>query len=185
MPAGWGTDHVGIGKCKLHGGSTPGAPPGNKNAVTTGERESILIGVLEADEQDLFRAQDTSVRALLEEEIRLITIRERRMLQRIADLKQDYDADKLVLIEKSEEESALFGDSKRSKSQNALERIRLIEDALTRVQGRKAQLIRLKHKLESDQGAEGDAGMMDQLIAAIEASSTDEPPEETPPAGEE
>lgn len=22
-PAGWGTDHVGIGKCKLHGGSTP------------------------------------------------------------------------------------------------------------------------------------------------------------------
>ncbi len=22
-PAGWGTDHVGIGKCKLHGGATP------------------------------------------------------------------------------------------------------------------------------------------------------------------
>lgn len=22
-PAGWGTDHVGIGRCKLHGGSTP------------------------------------------------------------------------------------------------------------------------------------------------------------------
>jgi hypothetical protein len=24
-PAGWGTDHVGVGRCKLHGGATPGA----------------------------------------------------------------------------------------------------------------------------------------------------------------
>jgi hypothetical protein len=23
LPAGWGTDHVGVGRCKLHGGSTP------------------------------------------------------------------------------------------------------------------------------------------------------------------
>lgn len=23
LPAGWGTDHVGLGRCKLHGGSTP------------------------------------------------------------------------------------------------------------------------------------------------------------------
>lgn len=29
-PAGWGTDHVGIGTCKLHGGSTPSA---NKHAA--------------------------------------------------------------------------------------------------------------------------------------------------------
>jgi hypothetical protein len=29
-PAGWGTDHQGIGQCKLHGGSTPNA---NKNAA--------------------------------------------------------------------------------------------------------------------------------------------------------
>lgn len=24
LPAGWGTDHVGLGRCKLHGGNTPG-----------------------------------------------------------------------------------------------------------------------------------------------------------------
>lgn len=23
LPAGWGTDHVGVGRCKLHGGNTP------------------------------------------------------------------------------------------------------------------------------------------------------------------
>jgi len=186
LPPGWGTDHVGTGKCKLHGGSTPGAPPGNKNAVTTGERESILIDVLEPEEQDLFRSQNTAVDALLEEEIRLLTIRERRMLQRIAALKEAADHQGQVLIEVSEEDSPLFGDSERRKHQLALERIRLIEDALTRVQGRKAQLIRLKHKLEHDQGAANDNGMMAQLIAAIAASSlADQPADETAAAGEE
>lgn len=29
-PAGWGTSHIGVGQCKLHGGSTPNA---NKNAA--------------------------------------------------------------------------------------------------------------------------------------------------------
>ena len=32
QPAGWGTDHVGEGRCKLHGGCA-GAPAGNQNAA--------------------------------------------------------------------------------------------------------------------------------------------------------
>jgi len=32
LKAGWGTDHVGVGACKLHGGNA-GAPEGNDNAV--------------------------------------------------------------------------------------------------------------------------------------------------------
>ena len=39
-PAGWGTDHVGEGRCKLHGGKSTGAPPekmkGNQNAKKHG-----------------------------------------------------------------------------------------------------------------------------------------------------
>jgi len=36
LKAGWGTDHVGVGACKLHGGATEnaGAPEGNNNAVS-------------------------------------------------------------------------------------------------------------------------------------------------------
>jgi len=34
--AGWGTDHVGTGRCKLHGGKSTGAPQGNKNALKHG-----------------------------------------------------------------------------------------------------------------------------------------------------
>lgn len=35
-PAGYGTDHNGSGRCKFHGGASPGALPGNQNAVTHG-----------------------------------------------------------------------------------------------------------------------------------------------------
>jgi len=35
LKAGWGTEHVGVGACKLHGGNA-GAPEGNDNAVTVG-----------------------------------------------------------------------------------------------------------------------------------------------------
>lgn len=35
LPAGWGTDHVGEGRCKLHGGNA-GAPSGNQNAAKHG-----------------------------------------------------------------------------------------------------------------------------------------------------
>ena len=34
--AGWGTVHVGTGRCKLHGGASTGAPKGNKNALKHG-----------------------------------------------------------------------------------------------------------------------------------------------------
>ena len=36
--AGWGTDHTGIGRCKLHGGKSTGAPKDNKNAFKHGTR---------------------------------------------------------------------------------------------------------------------------------------------------
>lgn len=36
LPAGWGTDHVGEGACKHHGGASSGAPEGNGNAITHG-----------------------------------------------------------------------------------------------------------------------------------------------------
>ena len=35
-PAGWGTDHLGSGRCKLHGGKSTGAPKKNKNSEKHG-----------------------------------------------------------------------------------------------------------------------------------------------------
>lgn len=41
-PAGWGTDHVGIGPCKLHGGSTPAHRAAA--VVTQAKRDVVLFG---------------------------------------------------------------------------------------------------------------------------------------------
>ncbi|WP_232436874.1 phage terminase small subunit-related protein [Paenibacillus senegalimassiliensis] len=63
-----------------------GGPAGNKKAVTTGEYESIWMDALEEDEQELVDQIDTDPVQQADEAIRLLTIRERRMLQRISKL---------------------------------------------------------------------------------------------------
>ena len=100
--AGRGTKHPGTGRCKHHGGASTGPvdQAGNKNALKTGRHESILVDVLEDDEQELFGQVNTDALAMIEEELRIITIRERRMLKRIADLKA---ADGMTLVEESTE----------------------------------------------------------------------------------
>ncbi|MCM2674082.1 phage terminase small subunit [Alkalicoccobacillus plakortidis] len=59
------------------------APLGNKNARTTGEYESILFDELDDKEKELFYVVDASPYAQIDENIRVLTIREKRMLQRI------------------------------------------------------------------------------------------------------
>lgn len=66
------------------GGS--GGPPGNKKAVKTGEYETIWMDALEEDEQDLVDLVDTDPIQQAAESIKLLAIRERRMLQRIGKL---------------------------------------------------------------------------------------------------
>lgn len=174
-PAGRGTDHVGEGKCKHHGGASKGAPRGNKNALRTGQYESILLDALEDDERELYDQVDTGTLALVEEELRITTIRERRMLQRIAQLREV--AGGLTLVEESHETiaggeggdipdrilskldsdevdeltAACGGGVTKTKQKRAgtLGQIQSIETALTAVQGHKAKLIDLKHKLET------------------------------------
>lgn len=42
-PAGWGTDHVGIGRCKLHGGSTPSHQ--RSAAIARAEQACDTLGI--------------------------------------------------------------------------------------------------------------------------------------------
>ncbi|WP_151721052.1 HGGxSTG domain-containing protein [Acinetobacter ursingii] len=51
-PAGYRTDHVGKGKCYLHGGASKGAPKGNKNAQKHGIYSRIY------DDEELDAAKD-------------------------------------------------------------------------------------------------------------------------------
>ena len=68
-----------------HGGA---APEGNKNAVTTGEFETLLFDCLDPEEKQLAAAVPNDKEQLLFQEIQLLTVRERRMLKRIENLRR-------------------------------------------------------------------------------------------------
>lgn len=68
-----------------HGGN---GPPGNKNAVKTGEFETLFFDTLNPEEKQLAAMVQPDKEQLLLQEIRLLTVREHRMLKRIESLRQ-------------------------------------------------------------------------------------------------
>lgn len=125
-----------------HGGT---GPPGNKNAVTTGEFETLFFDTLEDDERLLIDMIQPDKEKLLLQEIQLLTVRERRMLKRIDDLR---DCDFTTVKKKKGTEKDKWTDLKED--QAVLGQIQSIEDALTRVQGRKQRAIESLHKFGFD-----------------------------------
>lgn len=144
--------------CKQKGGQPGnqnaaghGAPAGNKNAVKTGEFEALFFDVLEEDERRLISMVQLDKEQLLLQEIQLLTVRERRMLKRIEDLKNTADNQK--------EEKAVGMTAVKFKSSTeedtveyigTLSQIQAIEDALTRVQARKQKAIDSLHRYGFD-----------------------------------
>lgn len=132
-----------------------GAPAGNKNNLQTGE---LFFDTLDQDEKET---------QLFMQEIQLLTVRERRMLKRIEDLRLSDN----VILEEPEEDSGeqAFGKAPsgmivvkystgfdKGKATDLKElhgvigQIQSIEDALTRVQDRKQRAIETLHKFGFD-----------------------------------
>ncbi len=141
-----------------HGGT---GPPGNKNAVTTGEFETLLFDYLEEDEKKLAEAVPADKEQLLLQEIRLLTVRERRMLGRIENMqkagseaslqgKYDIEVPRYMTVTgyKAGIEKGKITDIGEYKG--VLGQIQSIEDALTRVQARKQRAIEALHKFGFD-----------------------------------
>lgn len=139
-------------------------PPENKNAVKTGEFETLFFDCLEPDEQKLIQAVQPDKEQLLLQEIQLLTVRERRMLKRIESLKLLEQASNLEEVQEDELEKAPPGMSvTKYKSgmekgkptllreyEGVLGQIQSIEDALTRVQARRQRAIEALHKFGYD-----------------------------------
>ena len=125
-----------------HGGA---APEGNKNAVTTGEFETLLFDCLEPEEKQLAAAVPNDKEQLLLQEIQLLTVRERRMLKRIENLRQ---ADFTTVKKKKGTEKDKWTDLDEKHA--TLGQIQNIEDALTRVQARKQAAIDSLHRFGVD-----------------------------------
>lgn len=146
----------------------PGGPPGNKKAVTTGEHETIWFDSLEEDEQELLEQVDTDPVQQANEAILLLSIRERRMLQRIRRLMEGLtEKQRRVLWElKGIKEVMSVHDERTGQTKTipitkhqlveseieeteyrAIDDIIKLEEALTRVQDKKLKAIELKNKL--------------------------------------
>lgn len=103
-----------------------GAPKQNKNAVTTGEFETLFFDCLEPQELELVDTVVLDKHLLLLQEIQLLTVREHRMLKRVEWLKG------------------------QGSSVELLEQIQNIENALTRVQASKQRAIDSLHRYGYD-----------------------------------
>lgn len=141
-------------------GNLGGAPQQNKNAVKTGEFETLLFDSLDPEEKKILSMVQLDKEQLLLQEIQLLTIRERRMLKRIDNLKQTES----ILIQESKELSAPPGmtvveytsgiekgnPTNLKKYHGVIGQIQSIEDALTRVQASRQRAIESLHKFGYD-----------------------------------
>ncbi len=136
-------------------GNDGGAPEKNKNAVKTGEFETLFFDALEEDEKRLIGMVQLDKEQLLLQEIQLLTVRERRMLKRIEDLKhaaedqKEKKASGMTAVKyKSGTEKDKWTDL--TEYTGALGQIQAVEDALTRVQARKQKAIDSLHRYGFD-----------------------------------
>jgi uncharacterized protein YjcR len=132
-------------------GNDGGAPKENKNAVKTGEFETLFFDALEEDEKNLISMVQLDKEQLLLQEIQLLTVHERRMLKRIKDIKQaaanqeKKETEGMTAVKyKSGTEKDKWTDL--TEYTGALSQIQAVEDALTRVQARKQKAIDSLHR---------------------------------------
>lgn len=110
----------------------------NKNAVVTGEYENIYKDVLDDDELELYEKYKVDdAEQLLIEEYKILTIREKRMLQRIKDIKSR-GKDMTINFIRNEKGKSTKTITDAEPTLNLIQRI---EDGLTRVQEAKRKCI--------------------------------------------
>ena len=141
-----------------HGGT---GPPRNKNAVKTGEFETLFFDTLNPEEKRLVAMVQADKEQLLLQEIKLLTVREHRMLKRIESLRQleeqkpaaESDGENISPGMTVTEYSSGIEKGKPTelrKYEGILGQIQAIEDALTRVQARQQKAIETLHKFGYD-----------------------------------
>lgn len=118
---------------------------GNKAALCTGEYENIFSSVLDDDEVEIL-GKTIGTREMILGELNILTVRERRMLNRIKELKAKQKDMIITKLQKS-------NDTTSTEVQNTLFLINKIEDSLTRVQQSKKKMLDLLYKIECDDGA--------------------------------
>ncbi|MGQ4234002.1 phage terminase small subunit [Enterococcus faecalis] len=144
------------------GNKSASPPKRNKNAVKTGEYETIFADLLSDEEKDIYSNMNDDPFFILEEEIRILKIRQYRMLKRIKVAEaglNDEEVERLQQLRKVKEPSAIDGKMvtvKREvlkdvqitrKTFRKLDDILAIEDALTRISNQLTKAIKQQEEL--------------------------------------
>lgn len=125
------------------GNSGGHAPEGNQNAVTTGEYANIFNTVLDDDEQNILKNELEGTKETLLQEIKILTIREKRMLARIKELKEKNRDMTIMKIHKDK-------DGTSTEVAHTLHLINKVEEGLTRVQETKRRDLELLYRMNND-----------------------------------
>ncbi|EMF0149675.1 small subunit of terminase [Enterococcus hirae] len=144
------------------GNSRASPPVGNKNALKTGEYETIFYETLSDEEKDIYSNLNNDPSFVLSEEIRLLKIRQLRMMKRIQQAEaglNDEEIERLQQLRKIKtpiEKDGRKLEIKRDvmqdvqvsrKTHRKIDDILSIEDSLTRISNQLAKSIKQMNEL--------------------------------------
>lgn len=139
------------------GNSRASPPVGNKNALKTGEYETIFYETLSDEEKDIYSNLNNDTSFILSEEIRLLKIRQLRMMKRIQQAEaglNDEEIERLQQLRKIKtpiEKDGRKLEIKREvmqdvqvsrKTHRKIDDILSVEDSLTRISNQLAKAIK-------------------------------------------
>ncbi|KWW56485.1 small subunit of terminase [Enterococcus faecium] len=154
---------IGNQNAKGNKGNSRASPPKrNKNALKTGEYETIFFDTLTDNEKDIYSSLNDDPSFVLSEEIRLLKIRQLRMMKRIKEAESglnDEEVDRLQQMRKIKtpiEKDGKKLEIKREvmqdvqisrKTHRKIDDILSIEDSLTRISNQLAKAIKQMNEL--------------------------------------
>lgn len=143
--------HIG-NKNALGNSGGPGAETGNKRAVTTGEYETILTDILSEEEKNIYdNLKINNKKQCIEEEYKILTIREYRILKRIKNIQDKQKDMNIERIVKRQYNSDTSNETETvTEATNIVNPLQKLEDSLTRVQEAKRKCLDSLHKMETD-----------------------------------
>lgn len=144
------------------------APKGNKNSVRTGEYESILFDFMDDTEKELFGQIETDPLYQIDLTIRELSLRERRMMQRISRIESGLNETQRRVLQQLRKVKDIVpttdqktGEVKHQALMNerlvvteieevsepSIDKILRLEEAMTRVTDKRLKAIRQKHDM--------------------------------------
>lgn len=141
----------------------------NKNAVVTGEYESIFQDFY--SEKEILLSQkikDIDEIEAIKQDIELYTIREHRILERIAELKNSGKDMAVTSITRNKqyttEDGGYSTEGTSTFAEDVREKIQRLEASLTRVQQAKVKAISLLNKMKSESKNNNSNGVIVELV---------------------